>query len=210
MQVRATSHTRLRPRDQYIHFKQSHWWRRRSPSKFASHYAWGTNGVSMWMQDGCKSLHGLLHDIKCIMFHGHSDYFYKPPLGSRPNTNPGDHGTPNTHNHWFILFHQVSWPIWIEFHSNYIWLRARSHMTSHCTRASVWPHYMISEVCWDGLWTLSFGLSQTSWSRLLARVWSGLRIYASIGKPCIYILLISLVPRTYSIPLPKKYSLVSS
>jgi hypothetical protein len=24
-----------------------------------------------------------------------------------------------------------------------------------------WPHYMILEVCWDGLWTLSFGLSQS-------------------------------------------------
>ena len=27
---------------------------RQSRSKFASHYAWGTNGVCMWMQDGCK------------------------------------------------------------------------------------------------------------------------------------------------------------
>ena len=36
-----------------LHFKHSHWWRRRSRSKFASHYAWGTNGV-MWMQDGWK------------------------------------------------------------------------------------------------------------------------------------------------------------
>ena len=30
---------------------------------------------------------------------------------------------------------------------------------------------MILEVCWDGLWALSLGLSHTiSWSRLLARV----------------------------------------
>ena len=28
-----------------LHFKHSHWWKRRSRSKFASHYAWGTNGV---------------------------------------------------------------------------------------------------------------------------------------------------------------------
>ena len=27
------------------------------------------------------------------MFHGHLDYFQKPPLGGRPNTNPGDHHT---------------------------------------------------------------------------------------------------------------------
>jgi hypothetical protein len=31
------------------------------------------------------------------------------------------------------------------------WLRTRSHVTSH---------YTILEVCWDGIWTLSFGLSQ--------------------------------------------------
>jgi hypothetical protein len=29
-----------------LHFKRSHWWKRRSRSKFtASHYAWGINGV---------------------------------------------------------------------------------------------------------------------------------------------------------------------
>jgi hypothetical protein len=28
-----------------LHFKHSHRWKRRSRSKFASHYAWGTNGV---------------------------------------------------------------------------------------------------------------------------------------------------------------------
>ena len=28
-----------------LHFKHCHWWKRWSQSKFASHYAWGTNGV---------------------------------------------------------------------------------------------------------------------------------------------------------------------
>ena len=32
------------------------------------------------------------------MSHGHVDYFQKPPFGGRPNTKPGDHGTPNVHN----------------------------------------------------------------------------------------------------------------
>ena len=41
------------------------------------------------------------------MFHGHSDYSQKPPLGGRINTKLGDHGTPNAHNRWFILF--LSW-----------------------------------------------------------------------------------------------------
>ena len=45
--------------------------------------------TARWMY----SLHGFLSDIPWIMFHGHLDYFQKPPLGGRPNTKPGDHGT---------------------------------------------------------------------------------------------------------------------
>ena len=40
-----------------------------------------------------------LHDgIKWAMFHGHLDLFQKPPLGGRPTTKLGAHGTPNPHN----------------------------------------------------------------------------------------------------------------
>ena len=49
----ATSHARLGARDQ-LHFKHSHWWKRRSWSKFASHYGWGTIRVYMWIQYGCE------------------------------------------------------------------------------------------------------------------------------------------------------------
>ena len=42
---------------------------------------------------------------------------------------------------------------------NSIWLRAQSHMTSHYTRGFV-TTYMNLEVSWEGLWTISFGLSQ--------------------------------------------------
>ena len=56
------------------------------------------------MRDGCKSLHGFLRGIEWIGFHGHLDYFQKPPLGGRFNTKLGDHGTLNAHNRWFILF----------------------------------------------------------------------------------------------------------
>ena len=31
----------------------------------------------------------------------------KSPLGARPNTKPGDHGTPYAHNCWFIPFYHV-------------------------------------------------------------------------------------------------------
>ena len=34
------------------------------------------------------------------------------------------------------------------------------HIWLHTTLEGLWPHYTISEVCWDGLWTLPFGLSQ--------------------------------------------------
>jgi hypothetical protein len=34
-----------------LHFKHSHRWKRRSWSKFALHYAWGTNGVSECKMD---------------------------------------------------------------------------------------------------------------------------------------------------------------
>ena len=44
-------------------------------------------------------LQGFLHGIKWIMFHGHLDYFPKSPLGGRPNTKLGDHGTPNAHDY---------------------------------------------------------------------------------------------------------------
>ena len=94
------------------------------------------------------------------MFHGHLDYFQKPPLGGRPNTKPGDHGTPNAHNRWFILFYHVWGPAWIEIHWNSIWLRVRSHMTSHYTWGSVTTLHDFGGGCWDNLWTLSFGLSQ--------------------------------------------------
>ena len=59
------------------------------------------------MEDGC-SVHGFLHGIEWIMFHGIYNYFQKPPLGGRPNTKPlGDHGTQNAHNRWFILLYHV-------------------------------------------------------------------------------------------------------
>ena len=100
-----------------------------------------------------------LHGIKWIIFYGHLDYFRKAPLGGRPSTKPGDHGTLNAHNRWFILFYRVWGPTWIETRWNNIWLRAQSHMTSHYTWGSVTTLHNL-EVCWDGLWTLSFGLSQ--------------------------------------------------
>ena len=56
---------------------------------------------SKWMQDGCKIyMNSFIHGIEWIMFHGHLDYFPKPPLGDRPNTKLGDYGTLKSHNYW--------------------------------------------------------------------------------------------------------------
>ena len=60
---------------------------------------------------------------------------------------------------WFIWFYHVWGPAWIEIHWNCMWLRVWSHITSHYTWRSVITRHDL-EVCWDALWTLSFGLSQ--------------------------------------------------
>ena len=74
-----------------------------------------------------QNLHGYLHGIKWIMFHGHLDYYQKPPLGGRSNIKMEDHGVLNAHNCWFILFYHVWGSTWIEIYWNNIWLRVRLH-----------------------------------------------------------------------------------
>ena len=112
-----------------LHFKHSHWWKRWSWSKFASHYAWETNGVCE-----CKM------DVKStwILTWRRLDHvswslglFQKPPLEGRPDTKLGDHYTPNVHNRWCILFYHVWEPAWIKICWNSNCLRAQSRMTSH-------------------------------------------------------------------------------
>ena len=96
-----------------------------------------TDQHGMWMQDGCKVYMDsyMASNGSCFMVTWGS--FQKPPLGGRPNSKLGDHGTPNTHNLWFILLYHVWEPAWIEIHWNCIWLWAWSHMTSHYTWGSV-------------------------------------------------------------------------
>ena len=48
------------------------------------------------------------------MFHGRLDYFQEPFLGGKLDTKPGDHGSPKSHNHGFIVFYHVWGPAWIE------------------------------------------------------------------------------------------------
>jgi hypothetical protein len=69
--------------------------------------------------------------IKWIMLHGHLDCFQKPPLGGRPNTKLGDHGTPNAYNRLFILFYHAWGPAWREIIEIAFGWAPWSHMTSH-------------------------------------------------------------------------------
>ena len=120
-----------------LHFKHSHWWKGRSWSKFASHYAWITTGACECKMDVRSTwIHSYMASAEsCFMVTW--TIFKKLPLGGRPNTKPRDCGTPNAHNHWFNLFYHVWGPTWIENHWNSIRLRAQSHMTSHYTWGSV-------------------------------------------------------------------------
>ena len=160
---------RLTARDNYT--SSTHWWESRSRSKFASHNAWGTNGVCECKMD--VSLHGFPHVMKWIMFHGHLDYFQEPPLRGRTNTKPGDHGTLDALNCWFILLYHVWGPAWVEIPWNNTWLRARSHMTSHFTWGSVTTLHDFGVVL-ARHWACSLASHNfMAWSRLLACVWSG-------------------------------------
>ena len=116
---------------------------------------------SMWMQDGCKvcmdsyvASNGSCFMVTCVIFK-------KPPLGGRPNTKPGECGTLNTHNRWFILLCHVWGPTWIKIHWNSILVKDpvtydfTLYLSVHDHTTWFWRG------CWDGLWTLSFGLSQS-------------------------------------------------
>ena len=140
---------------------------RRSWSKFAS------DQRSTWMARWMYSLHGLLHGIKWIIFHGHLDYSQKSHLEDRPNTKTGHHGTPNTHNCWFSLFY-VWRSTWIEFIGRafgwgpgHIWLRT--------TLEGPWPQNMILKVVLGWPLDAFFWALTISWSRLLAVCEVGLR-----------------------------------
>ena len=86
--------------------------------------------------------------------------FTKPPLGGRSNTKPVDHGTPNAHNRWFILFYHLWGPARIEIHWNNIQLRAQ-FTYDFIQHLRVCDHITWFWRCVRmAFWTLPFGLSQ--------------------------------------------------
>jgi hypothetical protein len=150
-----------------LHFKHSHWWKSRSQSKFA----WGTNGVCECKMDVKITRIPTWHRLEsCFMVP--CTIFQKPPLEGRPDTKPREHGTPNAHNRWFIIFYHVWGPAWIKAHLRSMWLRAWSHMTSHYTGGSMTRLHEFGGVLGRHLDTFFWALT-ISWSWLLAHVWSG-------------------------------------
>ena len=93
------------------------------PSSLASHYAWGTNGVSE-----CKT------DVKVYMDSYMAWVIFKShflEVGLVQNWETMALLMLMSHNRWFILFYHVRGPAWIEIYWNSIWLRAQSHMVLH-------------------------------------------------------------------------------
>ena len=134
--VKWPSHTRLRARDHCTSSILIGGKRWAGPSSLHT----TLEGSPEWVQDGCKvdmdsyvTSKGQYFMVTWILFL----FLKKPRLGFRPRTKLGDHGTPNAHNRWFILHYHAWGPAWIGIHWNSIWLKARSHMTSHYTWESM-------------------------------------------------------------------------
>jgi hypothetical protein len=94
------------------------------------------------------------------MFHGHLDYFQKPPFGGRSNI---ETGRPWHSKISQPLIYLILSCVRTRMNGKSLKLHlveGHGHIRLYTTLDDPWPHYMILEVCWNGLWTLSFGLSQ--------------------------------------------------
>jgi hypothetical protein len=105
-----------------LHFLHSCWWKRRSRSKFASHYAWGTNRVCECKVDARSTWIPTWHRMDHVSWSLRFSKTTSWEVGLTQNQR--DHGTLNAHKRWFILYDHVCGPAWIEICWNNIWLRA--------------------------------------------------------------------------------------
>ena len=127
---------------------------------------------SVWMQDGCKVYMDsyMAFNETCFIVTWIVPKNHLLEVGLIQNREIMALHTLTTTS----LFYFIKWedPTWIEIHWKSIWLRPRSHMTSHNTWGSVTTQHDFGGVLGQPLdnlfWALIF-----SWSRLLARVWNG-------------------------------------
>ena len=73
-------------------------------------------------------------------------------------------------NRWLFLFYHVWGPTWIESHRNSIWLRARTHVTSHYTWGFVTTLHAFEDVSGRPLDTFFLG-SHNFMVKIRTRVW---------------------------------------
>ena len=107
-----------------------------------------------------------------MMFRGHLDYFQKPPLKSRSNTKPGEATALRILITIDLFYIYHGWgPAWIKFiEITFCWgpvtydCMIRDHTTTWFGRCLGWP---LDTFFWA---------RRISWSRLLARVWSGPKV----------------------------------
>ena len=136
------------------------------------------NQRSMWMQDGCKVylvshmvLNGSCFMVTWIVFKHH---LLEAGLAQNRETMAL----------WTLASVGLLYSIicgdlaWIAIHWNIIWLMAWSHMDSHYTWGYVTTLHDFGGVWGRPLDTIFWALT-SSWSRLLACVWSGPQIHVS-------------------------------
>jgi len=140
------------------HFKHSHWWRKRSWSKFASHYAWGADGVRECKMDGkIYMVSYMASSGSCFVVTWTILKNYCLEVGRTQNRETMAFRILTTVGlFYFIMCEDPHESKFIEIAFGW----GPGHEWLHTTLEGLWPHYMILEVCWDGIWTLSFGLSQ--------------------------------------------------
>ena len=126
----------------------------------------------MWMQDGCKVYMDsyMVSNESCFMVTW--IILKNPPLevGLTQNQETKALRTFSSIDLFYSIMCEVL--AWKEFHLISIWVRALSHMTSHYTWGSAITLYDVGGVLGRPLDTFFWALT-ISWSRLLARVWSG-------------------------------------
>ena len=163
-----------------LHFKHSHWWKRRMPIQVCFTLRL-RDQWSMWMQDGCKvymdsyiASNGSCLMVTWIIFKNH---FLK--VGPTQNWETIALSILTTVD--LFYFYHVWGPAWIEIHWNSIWLRAQSHMDSHYIWWSMTTLHDFGGVLGWPLDTFFWALT-VSWSRLLYHVWSGPNLSTAIDR----------------------------
>ena len=104
LQLRATSHMRLRAYDHYTSSTIIGGKGRPSPSSLHNMLEGITEYVNA--ERMCKSS-WIPTWHRLDLFRGYLDYLHILPLGGRPNTKLGNHGTPTAHNRRFFQFVMV-------------------------------------------------------------------------------------------------------